>query len=539
MIEVTFMSFVLNTNQQMSLFDSLGFLSQRKLERINNSWAGWFSEHIFTKINETIFAPLYSQNANSRPNAPVNVLVGALILKELNGLTDEEVVDECLFDYRYQYALHTTSFEEQPVSRRSFSRFRERVSSYELTTGIDLIHECMTQLAEEIRKFMDINPSIKRIDSMMIESNIRILSRLELLYTCLSNLVKAVSRDGHEDILKGLEHYANPNDRNQVVYYDRATKPQDKLQTVINDAVKFLPLCKAEYEETDEYQLLLRAINEQTKDSGDDGHSIPRTKEDNMGSDVLQNPADPDAAFRKKAGKNHRGYSANITETVDHNGSVITDYQYDVNTRSDSSFIREKIEKEEPFEETQAWIADGAYSGEEIQELAAQKNIGVLTTGLSGRKINPILNGFILSEDKKSIVACPAGNKPKSSSYIEQTNSIRVSFHRSQCEGCPHFEECHPSEKPRTMVKVVSVKSIMKLTETRTPEELEVQTLIGRIRNGIETAPSRLRNKYNVDKMPVRGKLRTKLFFGFKVAAYNCQKLFRFKQGLEFCRAFQ
>ena len=89
------------------------------------------------------------------------------------------------------------------------------------------------------------------------------------------------------------------------------------------------------------------------------------------------------------------------------------------------------------------------------------------------------------------------------------------------------------------MVKVVSVKSIMKLTETRTPEELEVQTLIGRIRNGIETAPSRLRNKYNVDKMPVRGKLRTKLFFGFKVAAYNCQKLFRFKQGLEFCRAFQ
>lgn len=202
MIEVTFMSFVLNTNQQMSLFDSLGFLSQRKLERINNSWAGWFSEHIFTKINETIFAPLYSQNANSRPNAPVNVLVGALILKELNGLTDEEVVDECLFDYRYQYALHTTSFEEQPVSRRSFSRFRERVSSYELTTGIDLIHECMTQLAEEIRKFMDINPSIKRIDSMMIESNIRILSRLELLYTCLSNLVKAVSRDGHEDIGK-------------------------------------------------------------------------------------------------------------------------------------------------------------------------------------------------------------------------------------------------------------------------------------------------------------------------------------------------
>ena len=41
-----------------------------------------------------------------------------MILKELNGLTDDEVIDECEFDYRFQFALHTTSFEEQLVSRR-------------------------------------------------------------------------------------------------------------------------------------------------------------------------------------------------------------------------------------------------------------------------------------------------------------------------------------------------------------------------------------------------------------------------------------
>ena len=32
---------------------------------------------------------------------------------------------------------------------------------------------------------------------------------------------------------------------------------------------------------------------------------------------------------------------ANLTETVDANGSVVTDYQYDTNNRSDSSFIKE------------------------------------------------------------------------------------------------------------------------------------------------------------------------------------------------------
>ena len=43
-------------------------------------------------------------------------MVGALILKELLGLTDDEVVEGLMLDIRYQYALHTTSFEEQPLS---------------------------------------------------------------------------------------------------------------------------------------------------------------------------------------------------------------------------------------------------------------------------------------------------------------------------------------------------------------------------------------------------------------------------------------
>ena len=63
------MSFVPNDHQQLSLFDSLGFLSQRKRRMLENSWAETFSSHIFTHIDEHIFAPLYSEKTNSRPNA--------------------------------------------------------------------------------------------------------------------------------------------------------------------------------------------------------------------------------------------------------------------------------------------------------------------------------------------------------------------------------------------------------------------------------------------------------------------------------------
>ena len=35
-----------------------------------------------------------------------------------------------------------------------------------------------------------------------------------------------------------------------------------------------------------------------------------------MNSSILQNPADPEATYREKAGKQYRGYAANVTESV-------------------------------------------------------------------------------------------------------------------------------------------------------------------------------------------------------------------------------
>ena len=56
-----------------------------------------------------------------------------------------------------------------------------------------------------------------------------------------------------------------------------------------------------------------------------------------MSSDILQSPADPDATYREKAGKQHRGYVGNIEESVGENGSVVTGYGYETNNTSDSA----------------------------------------------------------------------------------------------------------------------------------------------------------------------------------------------------------
>ncbi len=142
------MSFRENEFNQISMEDSFNRLSERNKKIVLNSWAKTFTDIVFPAINEKRFSVLYSGNEATRPNTPVNVVVGALMLKEMNGLSDDELLEAICCDVRYQYALHTTSCLEQPVSDRTFSRFRERLYAYGEETGKDLLVDEMRAQSE-------------------------------------------------------------------------------------------------------------------------------------------------------------------------------------------------------------------------------------------------------------------------------------------------------------------------------------------------------------------------------------------------------
>ncbi len=97
----------------MSIFESTYGLTEREQKALDRSWSKIFAEDVFPYIDEERFSVLYSEKA-SRPNTPVNVIVGALIIKELFGISDDEIVDNLMLDPRYQLALHTSSYQEQP-----------------------------------------------------------------------------------------------------------------------------------------------------------------------------------------------------------------------------------------------------------------------------------------------------------------------------------------------------------------------------------------------------------------------------------------
>ncbi len=65
---------------QPSLISDISTMLDAQRKRLQESWAPVFFEYCFRQIGEEIFAVLYADEP-SRPNVPVNVLVGLEILK--------------------------------------------------------------------------------------------------------------------------------------------------------------------------------------------------------------------------------------------------------------------------------------------------------------------------------------------------------------------------------------------------------------------------------------------------------------------------
>ncbi len=513
---------------QSSMLDATSLMSDRERRFLEKSWAKVFAEEIFPKIDEQTFAPMYS-SVDSRPNTPVNVTVGALLLRELNGMSDDDILNALMFDIRFKVALHTTGMAEQPMSDRMLGRFRARCEAYHKETGKDPLHDCITNLSSELAKVMKVDRSLRRMDSMMIDSNIKRMSRLELLYHCTARMVQVLKKQD-VNIPEQLQHYLNKDDENLVIYYNKSEDTSSKIAKVLDDARILMELCAGGgYDEINEYQLLLRVLSEQTIRQDDGRYQLKPEGDPTMHAGILQNPSDPEATYREKAGKGHRGYVANLVEEKGEGGSLITDYQFEQNTYSDSRFIQDYIEEIGSQKEQTTIVADGAYSGSNVDKKAADNNVTVVNTNLTGREAKDIAADFKFNEDGTRVIECPNGKTPKSCT-CSKAGVCTVSFHKESCENCPYRNKCNPKEYARTTRITISARTHMRAQKQRQRKTEEFKKMSA-FRNGVETVPSFLRRCFGADRMPVRGKSRMSFFFGCKVGGLNVMKFCNFRLG--------
>jgi len=524
------MSYAANAAQQINIEDKYNRLTDRDKKIVEGSWAKQFSDDIFPMINEDRFSVLYSDKA-SRPNTPVNVIIGSMIIKEIQGLTDDEVVSGLVCDIRMQYALRTTSFEEQPLSDRTFSRFRHRLYEHEQKTGEDLLKEEILSLSGGISKLMGLQPHLKRMDSMMIASACKDMTRLEVVYTTVSNLVNTAHKTGGDELLGGMEHYLNADDKNRVIYHNRAEDRAAKIQSIIEDGAALIERLGEEGGELPEYALVKRMLEDQSTMDGEGKRTTKNNK--SIAPDSLQNPSDPDATYRKKAGEGHIGYTANVVHTFNNKGAaVITDYSFQENTHSDSEFAKEAINNiaasgEAGSEEKVTLIADGSFGGAENDELAKDSDVILVTTALTGPKPPEVFADFEIDDEQKQVINCPAGIAPLRQGRNQLTDTYRIVMEKSQCVNCPHRDECKAKMQKNTAVVIVSANKVLR-AKTTLEMSGDEYVQFRNARNAIEGIPSVLRRRYDIDEMPVYGLQKSKLFFGLKIAAINFKKLVKY-----------
>jgi hypothetical protein len=168
-----------------------------------------------------------------------------------------------MFDIRYQHALHTTSFQEQPVSKNSLTNFRAAVYSYNQEHGVDLIQEEIESHAQQFSKLLKIEGKTIRMDSLMVSSSCKKLSRLEIIYSTVKRLIKAIDKDIPENFKPYLEegHY------NDTIYRSRDKDLNSKIKRVLKDGLRLYSLSRKnkEISKTEEFKLLSRMLKEQTR----------------------------------------------------------------------------------------------------------------------------------------------------------------------------------------------------------------------------------------------------------------------------------
>ena len=176
-----------HSHLQLPLTSHVDGLPEKLRKRMENSWAGVFYWEFFCRIDETSFGVLYA-DFPSRPNIPINILVGLEFLKAGNGRTDEELYDNFCYDIQVRYALGYRQLGEGDFDLRTLYYFRERLSRYMQENGVNLIQQAFEQVTDKQVEAFKVKTGKQRMDSFQIASNIRQMGRVQLLVEVLQRV---------------------------------------------------------------------------------------------------------------------------------------------------------------------------------------------------------------------------------------------------------------------------------------------------------------------------------------------------------------
>jgi hypothetical protein len=159
---------------QLNMFSHSGvFLSKRSLNVYEDrkSWHKLFREQVTFRIDEDIFRPLFCSD-NGAPNASIRVLIGMMILKESQGLSDAKLFEDCQFNLLTRSALGFVNVDDKIPADSTRYLFRKRIVEWEKLGNENLIEKVFSQVTKSQALEFNVNGKNIRMDSKLIGSNI-------------------------------------------------------------------------------------------------------------------------------------------------------------------------------------------------------------------------------------------------------------------------------------------------------------------------------------------------------------------------------
>jgi hypothetical protein len=522
-------------SKQPLLISTVNELPARSLQILKGSWSATFREEVFLRIREERFGVLYAQ-CPSRPNVPVNVLVGLEILKGWFGWSDEELYGHFLFDLQVRYALCCDNFGEGDFDLRTLYYFRHALSEYALKEKVNLIALAFADITDQqIQKF-EVKTGMQRMDSTDLASNIADLSRLELLITVLQRLHRVLSSEDQARYRDVFAPYIKEG-AGQYTYRIKGKEAVwEHIQQVGVALHQLLQSLQGSYGKEPIFATAQRFFAENFTLVAEQAQAKTNAE---IQAGCLQSIDDLEASYRVKNGHGFKGYVANLSETCDPDNrlQLVTQASVAPNRTVDIDLLKADVPAIQARMELNLLINDGQYLGPRVDEVLKAGHIEQLSTSLtsaepdrSGGKL--ALEDFDMPLDENGgmvSATCPTG-QPARIRLSKKGVSFYLDFDWATCQACPFFakQQCRIQTDPKKKRAWLRVPKPHAVSAQRRRRFAKTKEQARSLRPAIEATIFQLTHAFPNDKLPVRGRVRVTQFVFYAVLALNLRRIDRF-----------
>ncbi len=522
---------------QPLLISTINDLPEKHRHRLEQSWAGVFYREFFCRLKEEPFAVLFA-DLPSRPNTPVNVLVGLDTLKAGFGWSDEELYDHFVFDVQVRFALGYRDLKEGEFDLRTLYNFRRRLSQYNQAHGTNLLSAAFANITDQQITAFKVHTGKQRMDSTQIASHILDASRLELAVDAVQRLKQMMTPGDQQQYAELLAPFSQ-GDAGQYVYRVKGKEATaEHLLAAGQVLYQLLQRLAGAYAQEPIYQVAQRFFDENYRVL----ESQVQTKEpQELGSGSLQSLDDLEATYRQKGNRFYKGYVANLTETCDPKNSLqlITAVQVASNNCEDADLLVEVLPELKERTGLETLYADGGYGSPEADEALSQARVKLHQTGIRGKDPNPKkLNlsdlTFELDENDQPIRAtCPG---QQMGMLTTEAKGYTLYFDAAICRACPLLAEqrCRArrvkSDKTRYNW-AFSRKEFLWAQRRKRYQQLKQQ--VNNPRTAVEATVRSLKHPFPDSHLPVRGRFRVTCVMVASAAMINIRRIWRYLLGKE------